>query len=261
MKKKRPTILLDTDAYLADTGHLSTTQHGAYLLILMAVYRSSDGYIPGDDVYLARCARLTLDKWNRIASTIRALLITKGDRVTQKRAFQELRGGCQNPSQNPSQNPGKGAKSLNNKEAGPDSAHKTEKVSTEKEKPPLTTLTLLSDSDSEIQESKKKKGRAIPENWNPSDRSRLYGRTTLGFDDQKIDRCAEQMRRWAISNAHRAIAKKSNWDLTFDNWMDREAERSGPRVSGNPQSLGSGSRGRVTFGDMAREAERILNGK
>ena len=80
-----PPLPLDTDAYLSDTGHLSTTQHGAYMLLLMAIWRSKDGWLPGDDSFLARASRQSLDKWRKMAPVIRALLIAKDGKVTQKR--------------------------------------------------------------------------------------------------------------------------------------------------------------------------------
>ncbi|MDO9714226.1 YdaU family protein [Paracraurococcus lichenis] len=60
--------------YLADTPHLSTTEHGAYFLLLMAHWRL--GHLPDDDVMLARIANLRLDHWQKIARAIRAFFIS-----------------------------------------------------------------------------------------------------------------------------------------------------------------------------------------
>ncbi len=58
-----PALPFFTDAYLADTIHLTTAQHGAYLLLLMAAWRSRDCALPNDDEFLARIARMDKRTW------------------------------------------------------------------------------------------------------------------------------------------------------------------------------------------------------
>lgn len=49
--------------YLADTAMLSTEQHGAYLLMLMAYWKN--GPLPDDDEILANITRLPIDRWKK----------------------------------------------------------------------------------------------------------------------------------------------------------------------------------------------------
>jgi uncharacterized protein YdaU (DUF1376 family) len=56
--------------YLADTGHLSAAEHGAYLMLIMHYWRQ--GSLPNDDGMLQRIARMTGREWARSRATIAA---------------------------------------------------------------------------------------------------------------------------------------------------------------------------------------------
>lgn len=239
MTAPRNFVNLDTDAYLADTGHLSTLEHGAYLLILMAMRRSKDGWIDGSDHFLARATRMTLGRWKRIAPTIRALLIGKEGRVTQKRVQRDRR--VSTPESIPGGNQNLNANPLKNRQTDSRPAES-----------PSLTLT----SDSEIQRKvKKERGAFLSESWVPGDAERLYGRTVLRMTDAEVDAAAEKMRRWALANRHRAVARKSNWDLTFRNWLDGDAERRSTR------GVGNGREDRSASAASGRIAERLASGE
>lgn len=57
---------------MADTRHLTATQHGAYLLLLMTAWRSPDCALPDDDMFLSRCAALDIRNWKKIKPIIMA---------------------------------------------------------------------------------------------------------------------------------------------------------------------------------------------
>lgn len=71
--------------YLRDTAHLTTEQHGAYMLLLGHCWQH--GAIPKDDTGRAAVCRLTLARWRAHAPTILAFFNEDG---TQKRITKEL---------------------------------------------------------------------------------------------------------------------------------------------------------------------------
>jgi uncharacterized protein YdaU (DUF1376 family) len=58
---KRPWMPLYVGDYLGDTGHLTTAQHGAYLLLMMHYWRK--GELPDDDRQLSKITKLPLKTW------------------------------------------------------------------------------------------------------------------------------------------------------------------------------------------------------
>ncbi|QUS40677.1 DUF1376 domain-containing protein [Tardiphaga alba] len=69
---KSPAIPLYTDAYLADTRHLTSAQHGAYLHLLMMAWRQPDCALPNNDETLSRWASMDLRTWLRNRDVVMA---------------------------------------------------------------------------------------------------------------------------------------------------------------------------------------------
>jgi uncharacterized protein YdaU (DUF1376 family) len=60
--------------YLADTQHLSGSEHGAYLLLIMAYWRNG-GPLPDDDRAFARITRFPARTWRKIRPVLEPLFI------------------------------------------------------------------------------------------------------------------------------------------------------------------------------------------
>lgn len=74
-----------TDAYTSDTMHLSTEQHGAYLLLLIAMWRAG-GELPDDAEILQRITRVSSKRWPKMWEAIGPFFTSIGNRkLFQKR--------------------------------------------------------------------------------------------------------------------------------------------------------------------------------
>lgn len=83
-----PFMQLYVGDYLADTLHLTTEQHGAYLLLLMTMWRNGAS-LPNDAAKLARICRVSPKRWPQIWSEIAEFFTVEGDTITQLRLSKE----------------------------------------------------------------------------------------------------------------------------------------------------------------------------
>jgi uncharacterized protein YdaU (DUF1376 family) len=86
---------LDIDAYLGDTTHLSRSQHGAYLLLIMRYWK--DRCLPADERLIASYAHMTAEEWEADRPILAAFFedgwrhrridaeLAKADEITNKR--------------------------------------------------------------------------------------------------------------------------------------------------------------------------------
>lgn len=84
-----PALPLWTDAYLADTTHLSTEEHGAYLLLLMAAWRAPECRLPDDNTMLARFVHASPRVWARLRPVMAPFFVIEGGWWSQKRLTKE----------------------------------------------------------------------------------------------------------------------------------------------------------------------------
>jgi uncharacterized protein YdaU (DUF1376 family) len=96
------------DAYLADTTHLTTEEHGAYLLLLAAMWRRN-GSVPDDDRDNARIVGLTPAKWRRTKARLGSLLTINDGEISQKN-LQKIWKNTQEKIHKNRQNGGKGGR-------------------------------------------------------------------------------------------------------------------------------------------------------
>jgi uncharacterized protein YdaU (DUF1376 family) len=99
----RPWMPLYVGDYLGDTGHLTTAQHGAYLLLMMHYWRK--GELPDDDRQLSKITKLPLRTWCEYRPTLQDFFyegwkhkridaeLARMLHVSQKRAIAGQKGG------------------------------------------------------------------------------------------------------------------------------------------------------------------------
>jgi uncharacterized protein YdaU (DUF1376 family) len=84
-----PALPLWTDAYLGDTTHLTTIEHGAYLLLLMTAWRTRETRLPDDDRLLARYARCGPNQWKRLRPILEPFFLVENGFWVQRRLTDE----------------------------------------------------------------------------------------------------------------------------------------------------------------------------
>lgn len=87
----RPYMQLYISDYFGDTAHLTTEQHGAYLLILMGMWKAG-GYLLNDPSLLGALAKVEPRRWPAVARIIMPFFTVLADgTITQKRLEKEAR--------------------------------------------------------------------------------------------------------------------------------------------------------------------------
>jgi uncharacterized protein YdaU (DUF1376 family) len=209
-----PGFTLWTDAYLGDTGHLSTIEHGAYLLLLITMWRNG-GFLPFDDVKLARYSRLTRSQWERIKPTMLEFFTIEGDRISQSRLTDELAFVRQRSAR---QSENARAKSRKTNKSAPAMA-----VPNASQTATPTLTPTLTEEDSSLRSlstpsAPKARGTRLSEAWVLP---RAYGEWALekGLPRDRILIEADKMRDWSINAGKTGV--KVDWFAAWRNWVQK----------------------------------------
>jgi uncharacterized protein YdaU (DUF1376 family) len=85
-------LMLWTDAWLADTCHLSRTERGTYLDLLILMWRTPKFRVPNDDFWLSKHMRMSMTEIrNELRPLIKEFCQSDGNHITQKRLLRESR--------------------------------------------------------------------------------------------------------------------------------------------------------------------------
>ena len=213
--------------YLGDTRHLTTEQHGAYLLLLMTMWRS-DGVLPDNPEKLARIAGLTVSRWHKISADVLAFFTPCEGGFTQKRLSAELAIAEEKSSKrSASGKAGARAKALKSNKVALANASRLLKHSPEPE-PELKKEKVTPSP---------KKGSRLPPDWKPSEADLTFS-VSQNMTPEETKHEADQFRDFWISKPG-AGGCKLDWSATWRTWC---RNRRGAGQARKPISSGDRSK-------------------
>ena len=226
-----PFMQLYVGDYLADTLDLTTEQHGAYLLLLMTMWRH-DAKLPNDPAKLARIARVSARRWHLVWSEIQHFFYVDGDQIRNKRLDLEHQKAVSiSEKRSASGAAGGRAKALKNKDAGIANAtdlpqHSQKSEPEEKE---------------EANASSKKRGSRLPADWQLPKAWGEWAVSSGGMADDDVRREADRFRDyWLGVPGQRGV--KLDWLATWRNWISKAVDdrrrRVAPRAAAGTPEIG-----------------------
>jgi len=208
-----PSLPLWTDAYLGDTTHLTTLEHGAYLLLLIAAWRSPECRLPNDDKRLARYAKLGPGQWRRIKDVVMEFFTVDGEWIYQGRLIDEHTFVKQRSIR---QSNNVKARWLKNKETTdttviPNGYHSD-----------TPTPTPTPNKEKII---KKKNGTRIKEGWKPTEKDKEYA-INNGYKNGQISLLADSFKDyWLAASGQKAL--KVDWSAAWRTWVRNDMKFNG----------------------------------
>lgn len=205
-----PSMPMFWDAYIADTTHLTTEEHGAYLLLLGAMWRRN-GWVPDDDKDNARILGLTVAKWRKTKARLSTFLTFENGEISQKNLLKIWKNTQEKIEKN-RENGSKGGrlKSKENNDVakanGSVSDNPNETIPEPEPEPEVKEEAKAS--------SKKKRKTSIPDDAAISDRM-LEIAHELGVSAEQARAQFDLFKGGAIANGR----TYADWDAAWRNWL------------------------------------------
>ncbi len=207
--------------YLADTGHLTATEHGAYLLLIMHYWQN--GCLPENDRVIARIAKLSPEQWEESRDMLAMLFgpnwthkridaeLSKADEIIEKRrAAAEARYGKV-----------KGTSSAN--------AMQMDSKCSDTGVPPTTNNQSSSLRSEDEARQPRKRAQRMPDDFDPDLDFAVGEGLTLSEAKAEV----AKMRDWSKSSPNGA---KLDWPATWRSWVRRIAEGKHRPTAQSPSS-------------------------
>lgn len=210
---------LNVDDYLSDTHHLSATEHGAYLLLIMLYWK--DGGLPEDERMIARHAKLSPEQWGESRDVLAAFF---HDGWKHARIDSELARAAEVIEQRRAAGSNAAKKRWANRPDAPRmpgaSVPDNETMHTNQEQ--ISASLRSADTGA-------KRAARLPADWVLPDG---WGKDAIdaGLPADAIDLEASKMRDWSLSSPNGAC---KDWHARWRNWC-REAAQRLPRSRAGP---------------------------
>lgn len=213
---KAPAMPMYWDAYLADTTHLTTEEHGAYLLLLAAMWRRN-GVLPDNDRDNARILGLTPSKWRKIKARLSETVSgfkADGNTVTQEKLQKTWKNTQEKINKN-RENGAKGGRPKSSKNKDIAKANGSVSLNPNKSIPEPEPEPDIKETPNGV--SKKQRGTRLPDDWFLP---RAWGEWAQaeGFSAGTIRSEADKFKDyWIAQPGQRGV--KRDWLATWRNWM------------------------------------------
>lgn len=216
--------------YLRDTMHLTTEQHGAYLLLLMAGW-TQGGSLPDDDVRLAAIVRLPVKEWRKLRPVLAEFyriangLWVQGRLQRERTAATEQRDRIRSARRHAAQQRWQSNRNAN-------------ALQTPCSIPP--PIELSNESSSPLSpparpDAKPKRAHRLPADWVLPDEWRSWAQAERpGIDAGRV---AEDFRDYWHAKAG-AQATKADWFATWRIWVRRQEDGRNRGHAGRASSSG-----------------------
>lgn len=225
-----PAMPMWTDAYLSDTRHLSTLEHGAYLLLLMEAWRRPTCSLPDDDRMLARLAGVSEADWSAIKPVVMDFWTLDGRSKTwhQKRQKKERDFlASQSAKQRDRALKRWKDEKTDNAAAIPDGCRNDAPT------PTPTPIEKELPNGSSKKQGSSKRGTRLTADWKLP---RAWGEWAVseGMDEVSVRREADTFRDYWISQPGQK-GVKLDWQATWRNWIRKALERQPRRPAAQPE--------------------------
>jgi uncharacterized protein YdaU (DUF1376 family) len=247
---KAPFMPLYTSDYLGDTGHLSTEEHGAYLLILMQMWNAG-GALPADPSKLARVARCSTKKWLAMQDNVLAFFNIDGDQITNNRLTKERQKvEAKTEVRRSAGAKGGAAKALKTKEQPLANAiakpyHSPDTI-TREDTTANAVVAHIHPEQTNTQKGKGKvrgaaRGSRLSESWTPTLKDYAFA-AKHNLTREEINREADKFRNhWTAATGKGSV--KLDWEAAWRNWLIGDygivTKRAAAKPSVNGQNVGA----------------------